>query len=472
MFTQPHVLTFRSSRLRAELADRRKGVVDSVAEPTTEAEGLLAKAFGSIPTATKNCTVDVPTTVRESRTEAIGNVKTIRKSVQEVAHDGTLENLRRREEYTLYDEAVYVCVYSIVNAKSKVSTVYVWQGASAIAPAKDQGQTVAKSLAREHSAQIRIIQQGQEPMAFIQALGGILVTRRGASETASKQYMLCGRKHIGNIAFDEVDYSVQSLCPGFVYLISFPVTLQETKLYLWKGLSCSTDEISAARLAAMDLSETGEIIEVDNGAEFASFLKIFGRGTMKLSVPKQSELMKQKATAPEKFEAKLFKVQQPEQKGGLFAMFTRRPSWNSSVSRSPSRDGQDIKVEVKHISPFTQADMEAEGIYILDATYHLYVLIGPLFASQQETSRNAVLGQALLFAQEYIAAVEAERQVKQEGFVLFNGVPQDLKVLFRHWDDSKGLWGTAGLMAGSSPYSGNELKLLPLREVVGAVCRE
>ncbi|KAI7579144.1 hypothetical protein KC316_g9547, partial [Hortaea werneckii] len=157
---------------------------------------------------------------------------------------------------------------------------------------------------------------------------------------------------------------------------------------------------------------------------------------------------------------------------GLFAMFTRRPSWNSSVSRSPSRDGQEIKVEVKHISPFTQADMEAEGIYILDATHHLYVLIGPLFASQQEATRNAVLGQALLFAQEYIAAVEAERQVKQEGFVLFNGVPQDLKVLFRHWDDSKGLWGTAGLMAGSSPYSGNELKLLPLKEVVGAVCRD
>merc|ERR1712070_1039973 len=115
-------------------------------------------------------------------------------------------------------------------------------------------------------------------------------------------YMLCGRKHIGNIVFDEVDYSVQSLCPGFVYLISFPITLQETKLYLWKGLSCSTDEISAARLVAMDL------IEVDNGAEFASFLKIFGRGTMKLNIPKQSELMKQKATAPEKFEAKLFKV--------------------------------------------------------------------------------------------------------------------------------------------------------------------
>ncbi|KAI7318415.1 hypothetical protein KC315_g10049 [Hortaea werneckii] len=452
-------------------ASLNRGVVDSVAEPTTEAEGLLAKAFGPIPTATKNRTVDVSTIVRESRTEAAGDVKTIRKSVQEVTHDGTLENLRPREEYTLYDEAVYVCVYSIVNAKSKVSTIYVWQGASAIAPAKDHGQIVAKRLAREHSAHVRTVQQGQEPMAFIQALGGILVTRRGASETAPKQYMLCGRKHIGNIVFDEVDYSVQSLCPGFVYLISFPITLQETKLYLWKGLSCSTDEISAARLVAMDLSETGDIIEVDNGAEFASFLKIFGRGTMKLNIPKQSELEKQKASAPEKFEAKLFKVQQPEQKGGLFAMFTRRPSWNSSVSRSPSRDGQEIKVEVKHISPFTQADMEAEGIYILDATYHLYVLIGPLLASQQETSRNAVLGQALLFAQEYIATVEAGRQVKQEGFVLFNGVPQDLKALFRHWDDSKGLWGTAGLMAGSSPFSGNELKLLPLEKVVGAVCR-
>ena len=98
--------------------------------------------------------------------------------------------------------------------------------------------------------------------------------------------MLCGRKHLGQIVFDEVHFDVHYLCSGFAYLISYPVTLQEHKLYLWKGSTCSTEELSAARLVAASLVESGELIEVDDGAEFASFLKIFGPGTAKASIPK------------------------------------------------------------------------------------------------------------------------------------------------------------------------------------------
>ena len=397
--------------------------------------------------------------------------RTVRKTIQEVSANGSLKSVPPQEEYTLFDESTYVCTHSSMNSVGvKASQVFVWSGDSATAAAKDQAQAAAKKLAREHSAQVQTIKPDHEPPSFLHALGGILVTRRGAREGASKQYMLCGRKHLGHIVFDQVDFGVQSLCSGFVDLISFPVTLQQTKLYLWKGSASSTEEISAARLAAMDLSETGEIIEVDDGAEFASFLKIFGRGTMKSSIPRPAELWRQKALAPERFDVKLFRIQQPEQKAGFFSMLTRRPSWNLSPSRSPSRDGQDVKVEVKHITPFMQADLEAEGIYLLDAHSELYVLMGPLFASQQETVRNALLGQTLLFASEYIACTTTDRPATPKACVLFAGVPRDMKMLFRHWVEARGLWGTAGLMAGSSTFASNEVKMAPLEEVMRAVC--
>ena len=415
--------------------------------------------------------MDTLATVAAAATESTDDVKTVRTTMHELASDGTLKAVPPRQGYMLFDESVYVCAHTAAKKGIRFSQVFVWHGNSATAQAKDQAQTAARKVARENSAQVQTIQQAREPQSFLQALGGILITRRGAREGAPKQYLLCGRKHLGHITFDEMDFGIHALCPGFVYLISFPVTLQETKLYLWKGSACSMEETSAARLAAMDLSETGEIIEVDNGAEFASFLKIFGRGTMKLNIPKATQIWRQKAEAPERFEAKLFRVQQPEQKGGIFAMFTRRPSWNTQ-SRSNSPYAQDVKVEVKYISPFTQADLDAEGIYILDAYSELLILLGPLFTALPDPARSTLLGQTLLFAQEYVAAVAAERPAPPKGSVIFHGVPQDLKMLFRHWDDSRGLWGTAGLMAGSSAFSGSEVKMAGLEEVANAVCRE
>jgi len=58
--------------------------------------------------------------------------------------------------------------------------------------------------------------------------------------------------------------------------------------------------------------------------------------------------------------------------------------------------------------------------------------------------------------------------------VLFSGVPRDLKLHFRHWDERRGLWGTGGLMAGSGSQRGlkgeSEAVTLPLDDVVAVVC--
>lgn len=450
-----------------------------IEQPATEAGRLLLDTFGSVPKSRGPLTIAASAVIssceQASNTE---EMKSSRKTVAVVYPDGSFQSLLPQEEYTLFDESVFVCTNSFANTKGvKTSQVFMWIGDAAFGATADAANVHAKRLVRENGAAAVIsIRQGRETPSFLEAFGGILITRRQSRETATKQYMLCGRKHLGHIVFDEVDFGVDSLRAGYVYLISYPTTIQETKLYVWKGSSCSIEELSAARLAAMDLSETGDIIEVSGGAEFSSFLKIFGPRTTKSDIPMPSDLWKQKAIAPDQFKVRLFKIQQPETKNTLMAtLWSRRPSWNRlSPARAPSIPLEDIKVEVIHISPFTQSQMQAEGIYLLDAHSHLYIIIGSLFPSQSENLRITLLAQALLFACDYatLAASMEHRAAIPKCSVLFSGVPDDVKVLFRHWDDSRGLWGTAGLMAGSTVSQGRELKVMPLEDVLNEVCRD
>ncbi|EGP90563.1 uncharacterized protein MYCGRDRAFT_37456, partial [Zymoseptoria tritici IPO323] len=373
---------------------------------------------------------------------------------------------------------VFLCTHFYTNPKpAKVAEVYIWAGETAFGTTIDAANVHAKRIARENSTTaIYMVRQGHESPALLQAFGGIFITRRGSRETATKQYILCGRKHLGHIVFDEVDFNVASLCHGFVYLISYPVTLQETRLYLWKGSGCSTEELSGARLAAMDLSETGEIIEVDGGVEFASFLKIFSPTTTKAHIAKPSPLWQLKAPAPDKFKTRLFRIQQPESRPSLLtSIWNRRPSWNRlSPARTGSPVPDEVKVEAKEISPFTQSSLEAEGIYLLDAQGALYILIGVLVPSQAEKVRSTLFAQTVLFAEEYakVAAEVESRTAVPRCQVVVRGVPEDLKMLFRHWDKGRGLWGTAGLMAGSRTGEEGLVGVVALEDALAELCRD
>ena len=160
----------------------------------------------------------------------------------------------------------------------------------------------------------------------------------------------------------------------------------------------------------------------------------------------------------------------------MTAIWNRRPSWNTrspARSTTPSPGGMEVKVEVKEVSPILQSQLEAEGIYLLDAYGELYILLGPLFASIPEHTRNAVLGQTLLFASDFaiLAASIEDRPSVPKCSVLFSGIPRDVKMMFRHWDEGWGLWGTAGLMAGVA-NSGAEVAKMALDDVLNEVCRE
>lgn len=392
--------------------------------------------------------------------------KTMRKCVYRALENGSLSQLHSQEDYTFFESDVYAChhSYSIANAPKK-SEIFLWVGASAPATLVDQAQPAVKQLAKEAgNVYVHNIRQGMEPPGVIQAFGGILVTRKSTMEGATKQYMLCGRKYLGQIVFDEVDFAVESLCSGYPFLISYPVTLQGVKTYLWKGAVASTEVVSAARLAAMDLSESRDIIEVDDGAEFASFLKIFGTATTKADIRRATESWGATVSIPESFSNRLFCLRPEEPKQGFFGgMFAR--------SQSPSRKhGEEVRAEVHEISPFTQMDLDVDGIYLLDAYSEIHILIGPMFGSHVESVRNSLLGQMLLCASEYTLAATAteDRTHVPKGYVVLSGTPPVFKWLFRQWDEAVGLWGTAGLMAGSKGQ--DKLDILSLEDVLEFVC--
>lgn len=112
----------------------------------------------------------------------------------------------------------------------------------------------------------------------------IVIIRRGSSNKYDSlaPHILCGRKHFGQIALDEVDYTPASLCSGFPYLI----LTHSGKSFLWKGKGSGIDELSCARLIGMDFGLTGEIVEVEDGNETKEFLQAFGSGA---SIPKSAD---------------------------------------------------------------------------------------------------------------------------------------------------------------------------------------
>jgi hypothetical protein len=180
---------------------------------------------------------------------------------------------------------MYICVHVFGNAAGKkVTEVYFWAGDEVPMSTVQGADIFAQREAKAAGGKLIKIQQGKETPEFFHALGGILIIRRGLSNKYDSlaPHILCGRKYLGQIAFDEIHYSPNSLCSGFPYLIS----TQSGKSYLWKGKGSGIDELSCARLIGMDLGLTGDIEEIEDGNEPASFLEIFGTGA---KIPKSAD---------------------------------------------------------------------------------------------------------------------------------------------------------------------------------------
>ncbi|OXV08669.1 hypothetical protein Egran_03566 [Elaphomyces granulatus] len=381
---------------------------------TTESTRVISNFFGTLPKSSDRVVID-PQLILMAKTDN-SKIRTLRKQICEITSDGKKQDLPVNQEYILYEGSMYLCVHLFELHGGSKCEVHLWCGDEVGEAAIEDAQLFARKVARENSCKLEILRQGKETAIFMQALGGIIITRRGFSSRSSSSalYMLCGRRHLGQIAFDEVDFSRRNLCSGYPYVIS----AKFGKLYLWKGKGSGADEIGGARLIGMDLGLTGEIEEVAEGQEPDSFFEVFP--DYKTTAPYQTSEHWNLKPNHEKFCCRLLQVDHE---------LGQRPSfWSRRGSSSPVTRPNDT---VREVEPFCQKDLTPRGIYVLDAFFELYVIIG-----EQASSRPTELASAIVFAQEYgiLAASLQDRPFIPKSFVAIGGVPDSCKTAFRKWD--------------------------------------
>ncbi|KAF4545369.1 Gelsolin repeat protein [Lasiodiplodia theobromae] len=434
----------------------RKPSQESPIPQQSEAGQLFAEFFDDAPVTSGKLDVDAHSALTKSPLSG-DRVKTLKKEIQEISGDGKLTPIPPQEEHILFDNSMYLCNHAFASSNgAKHTEVYLWTGSAVPEPAVEDAQLFARKAARDVGGKLLIIRQGKECPNFFQAVGGILVTRKGSRTDHSKQYMLCGRQHLGHMAFDEVELSINNLCSGFPYLVSSRTGLLSGKIFLWKGKGCTAEELGCARLIGMDLGLTPEIEEVEEGLEPAAFLEVFPKpeNGKEKKVPRSADHWRLKAKH-EKYGVRLFRIdEKPVQTGGSFQ--------NNSGPAASGVPKPNMTADVVEIAPFSQMDLEAENIYVLDAFFEIYIIVGALSRGQSHAFSTA-----LMFAQEYgiLAASLQDRPFIPVSTVVLEGVPRDMKAVFRCWEDQ--MQPTAALMAGK-PRRGKSLRIVGLQAAIAA----
>lgn len=334
--------------------------------------------FDSIPASHPMVSIDTHAILTShasgKRVDGTAKIKTLRKQIWQLTSSGKKLPVPSQQEHILFEESMYLCthVFGHPVTGTRTTEVYLWCGDGVSASAIEDAQLFARKAAKENGGTLVVSKQGKETANFFQALGGIVIIRRGSnsrgsdsdtstSSSSNATYMLCGRQHVGQIAFDEVDFIPQSLCSAFPYIIS----ATGGKLYLWKGRGSGADELGCARLIGMDLGLTGEIEEVDEGNEDEAFWDVFpgSRGAIKREADKDYWKLKPSC---EKYATRLFTVEheiRPKSSSGF--MWGRRGS-------APADDGT-ATAQIREVSPFGQADLSTESVFVLDAFFEIYV---------------------------------------------------------------------------------------------------
>lgn len=207
-------------------------------------------------------------------------VRTEKAQLFQITEQGKRVPVPAHYERVLFEREMYLCSHTFINAAGKkVQEVYFWVGDEVAPSAVEDAQVFVNRESRSLGGTLIHIRQGKETAELIQALGGIIIIRRGSSNKYDSlaSNMLCGRNYQGQIVFDQVDFAPLTLCSGFPYIIN-----QSGKCYLWKGKGSGVDELSCARLIGMDSALMGELIEVEEGKEPDEFWNLF-EGQKKMS---------------------------------------------------------------------------------------------------------------------------------------------------------------------------------------------
>ncbi|CAK7268357.1 hypothetical protein SEPCBS119000_003020 [Sporothrix epigloea] len=406
-------------------------------KPAQDVSALLNSVFDSDRTKQAYC-VDVAK-ILSQRPKIDVKINTLSAQLYRLTSDGRKQPVPTHYERILFEEEMYLCPHTFTEITGKkVTEVYFWTGDGVPETEVQSVQTCLTREARAVGGKLFQLRQGKETAEFLQALGGIVTIRRGSSNRFDSlaSSMFCGRQHLGQIVFDEVDYETSSLCSGFPYLIT-----RQGRCYLWKGKGSTVDELSCARLIGMDLALTGELTEVEDGKESANFWALFegsGRG-----------------------------------KPGSADHWRLKPKHGHYVRRLFCFNASQHE-QVVETYPFDQHDMSPDSIYVLDAFFEMYIVVG-----RDSQTQYAAFCTALDFAQEYaiLAAGTEDRPFVPISTVVLEGIPRDLKSVFRKWNDDASptrIGGSGpGTSAVSSPASsikrGRSLRIVPLTTALQAV---
>ncbi|KAK0622849.1 hypothetical protein B0T14DRAFT_564261 [Immersiella caudata] len=398
-----------------------------------EVTAMLSDFFGT-ERPRRNYTADTAD-ILSRRPRGFAKVQTQRAQLFQFSGDGKKVPVPTHNERVLFEREMYLCPHSFVNSTGKkVNEVYFWVGDEVPQSVAEDALLFAAREARAFGGQLVKLVQGKETSEFLQALGGIVIIRRGSSNKYDSlaSDMLCGRRYLGQIAFDEVDFSPSSLCSGFPYLIT-----QQGKCYLWKGKGSDVEELGCARLVGMDLALMGELLEVEEGREPANFWEIFDGGSRAQSADH----------------------------------WRLKPNYDRYCGRLFSSDAAS-KQQIIELSPFKQTDLLPTNIYVLDAFFELYIIVGSRSQHQYAAFHNA-----LDFAQEYaiLAAGMEDRPFVPISTVVLEGIPRDLKSVFRKWHDSASptLMNTPPPEVKVAPpptlKRGRSLRIVPLGQALQAL---
>lgn len=472
---------------------------------TTEAGRIISDFFQNPSGARTHLDVDTSAILTANSTQDTSKLKTLRKTIVELHHDGTTTSLPLQQDHVLFSASTYLCTHIFGNATTGARTteLYLWSGMD-VSPTHIAAATShAKAEAKKASATFIHLLQDEEVISFLQALGGILVTRDGSfSMTQNKPYLLRGRRHFGHLTFDEVDLASTSLCPGFPCILvpgsgSKGATGSGSgpdKIYLWKGTGAHHEEVAGARLMAMDIGSLADIIEVDCGAETPEFLSFFPKSpsTSKASTAVEYAAYWSQKSKSENYRVRLFEISSSSASAASAAneaLSTVSAFWRAAAGKSSSTSNNNnantdsasasasstTTSIIKEITPFSQSSLTAGSIYVLDAYFALYIIVGPL--AQQGFQ---AFSSALLFAQDYaiLAASGEDRPSVPKGWVVFpggGGLGVDVKACFRWWDEEK--VGTEELMAGRARGRGmgaengdgdGKVKMVPVDSCIAA----
>jgi len=345
------------------------GTSGSAIPTTFDASQLFADFFGDPKNATKTLDLDTQSIVAANPAES-PKLKTLRKQILEIQPDGTSSPLPLYQDHVLFSSHMYLCTHTFGTATGTRQTeVYLWTGNSVTQAHIESALVHSKKAAKDISGTFLHLLQEKETPAFLQALGGILVTRKANSSSTKQPYLLRGRRHFGHLAFDEVDLEPSTLCPGYACIL---VTADESKIFVWKGAGAHPEEIAGARLMAMDLCATADIVEIDSTSEPASFFAAFSGKITSADVPTFG-VHWQRKRKHDAYRVRLFRIKHST-RDAPGQLSTVGAFWRAAAGKVAGDGGAGAtETRVEEVVPFGQSDLEADGVYVLDAFFEVYV---------------------------------------------------------------------------------------------------